>query len=263
MSELASRTDQPGRAPRPNHSVERAIELLTLIAGKPAALSQLADALGVHKSTVLRTMQTLEDAGFARRDELGRYSVGTRMIELAFRTLEEIDIRELAGTHLSTLSEVCGQTIHLAIRVDTDVVYIDKREATTPVRMFSQLGRHLPLHCTALGKSMLAFGPPRISEQLLSTIELIPMTEHTIITRQELEADLARARERGFSYDDSENEISVHCIGAPIFSTSGRVDAAVSISVPRAYFSRDDLFALAPALRSTADAISRTIGGRP
>ncbi|MFC0526662.1 IclR family transcriptional regulator [Phytohabitans kaempferiae] len=249
--------------PRANQGVERALTALTLLAEEPATLAQLAAGLGVHKSSVLRMLQTMEARSFVRRDDQQRYHLGSQLFALANRALEDMDLREVAADALTKLASSCGHTVKLAERQGTDVVYIDKRESRMPVRSYSRVGARLPMHCTALGKAMLAFRPPPDADDIIARCTMLPRTERTHTTPEALREDLAEVRRRGFAVDERENEDSVRCIAAPIRNVHSVAEAAVSISVPTALATLDELLELHPLLVEAADTVSSRFGWNP
>ena len=143
-----------------SQSLSRALIILSALGEGPKSLEQLAIQLGVHKSTVLRLLRTMESERFVRRDAGHRYFLGSRLFELSNRALEQRDVRTLARPHLSALNSSTGQTIHLATYESGEAIYIDKFDAIQSVRMYSRVGRPAPLHCTAVGKVLVAGRPP-------------------------------------------------------------------------------------------------------
>ena len=144
-----------------SQSLSRALTILGELGEGAKSLEQLATRLDVHKSTVLRLLRTMESERFVRRDAGHRYMLGSRLFELANRALEQRDVRTVARPHLSALNSSTGQTIHLATYESGEAVYIDKFDAIQSVRMYSRVGRPAPLHCTAVGKVLVAGRPDR------------------------------------------------------------------------------------------------------
>lgn len=255
--------DSSGVSRRLNQGLDRALELLALLAEGPATLTELTVQSGVHKTTVLRMLQTLELRGFVKKIDSSTYRLGTRLFSLAHRALEDLDVRTVAAEALTQLAEACGQTIHLAVRDGFDIVYIDKREGRTAVRMYSRIGARLPMYCTALGKAMLANYPRDVRASMAAQFKYHALTPDTITSAEGLLADLELVRERGYAIDERENEENIRCIAAPVRRASGRAHAAISISVPVSLMELDELIAHAPLLVETADLVSREYGWEP
>ena len=243
-----------------SQTVDRALALLERMAVEPQSLGMLAEHLGVHKSTALRLAQSLERAGIARRGPDGLYTPGTRLLSIASRVLDDFDIRDIARPHLSKLNQETGHTLHLASLVDRDVIYIDKYESTSSIRMYSQIGKTALLHASGVGKAILAFQPEPILDDILSNIDFQRYTPQTLADRDSLLAELRAIEARGYAFDLGEFEEIILCIAAPIRSADGSVSSAVSVSAPKPLVSLDDLKALLPRLLGVTDAISRECG---
>jgi DNA-binding IclR family transcriptional regulator len=243
-----------------SQTVERAVAIIEQISDRPASLGEVAERLGVHKSTALRLLQTLERAGFARRDEGGRYNVGTRLIGIATKALDSLDLREIARPHLTRLNQACGHTIHLASLLDGDIVYIDKYEGRTSVRMYSRIGKTASAHASGVGKAILCHLDKAQLDELLAGITWVRHTAKTLVTEDAFRAELADVRERGYARDDGEFEEIINCVAAPIRSSNGQVRSAISISAPKMVTPLAELELLVPDLLATAEAISRDYG---
>lgn len=236
------------------------MSIIEQIADRPASLSDVADQLGVHKSTALRLLHTLERAGFARRGSTGHYMIGSRLIGIAYKALDSLDLREIARPHLTRINREYGHTIHLATLLDDEIVYIDKYEGHTSVRMYSRIGKVASPYASGVGKAILAFQSDSAVERLLPPAPLLRHTDKTISDVSALRAELERIREAGFARDDGEFEDIIVCIAAPIRSADGAVESAFSISTPRMLMPLNELDELVPELLSTAEAISRDYG---
>lgn len=243
-----------------SQTVDRALSLLERIAAEPQTLGMLADHLGVHKSTALRLVGSLERAGLARRREDGKYILGTRLLSIASKALEDFDLREVARPYLSRLNDICGHTLHLASLIDDEVIYIDKYEGNSSIRMYSRIGKTASLYASGVGKVILAYQvEPRLGN-LIGSIDFQRHTPNTITSEHKLRKELAAICERGYGFDMGEFEDMIHCIAAPIRAADGSVASAVSISAPKMLVSLDDLKELLPDLTKATDAVSRDYG---
>ncbi|MFC4944408.1 IclR family transcriptional regulator [Pseudonocardia sp. GCM10023141] len=214
-------------------SVRKALSVLQHVAGRGGGgvgLTELATALGHDKSTVLRLCTPLLEADLLQRDAgTGRFGLGPGTVRLGQHYLDGLDLRTVAAPQLTRLLEQTGSTCHLVVRDGLDVVYIDKKENTAVVRMASRIGHRLPLHCTAVGKSILAFGPADLVDEAVAA-GLRAITDRTIAEPTALRAELTRVRRRGYAIDDRENEPDVRCVAAPVFDHAGHIAGAVSVS---------------------------------
>ena len=245
-----------------SQTVTRALTLLGRIAEEPQSLAMLADHISVHKSTALRLAASLEEVGFVRRREDGKYVLGSGLFNLASKALDGFDVRDVARPHLTRLHHMCGHTVHLASFIDDQVIYVDKYEGDAAIRMYSRIGRSASLHASGVGKVILAFQEEATLKDLLPTIAYERYTENTLVTEEALREELARTRERGYGVDNREFEDVIHCIAAPIRRADGSVTSAVSISVPTMLVTFDQLEELLPDLVGAADAASREYGWR-
>ncbi|MFG1621097.1 IclR family transcriptional regulator [Kribbella sp. NPDC049227] len=239
-----------------SQSLARALQILASLGEGERSLDQLAQELGVHKTTVLRLLRTMEADRFVRRDDAHRYRLGSRLFALADAAREQHVVREVAAPHLRQLNQKTGQTVHLAAWESGEVIYVDKLDSVRSVRMYSQIGVPAALHCTAVGKVLLAAQPKRIREALLESIEYHAFTPQTITAPDALRAELDAVRAQGWAQDRAEHESFINCIGAPVADQHGRIVGAVSISVPDVLLDYGQVLELLPELLATTKAIS-------
>jgi len=246
-----------------SQSVGKALQILVQLGSGPATLDQLAAALDVHKTTVLRLLRTLAEQHFVFRDGSHRYHLGARVHELSSRGLEQREVRAIASPHLRAFNRAHGRTTHLSELAGTEIVYIDKLESHDHVRMASRIGLRAPLHSTAAGKVLLADLPRDELDAVLADLSFPRITPNTITDRAGFLAELATVREQGWAHDREENEPSINCIGAPVRGASGRAVAAVSVSVPDIVTGYDELLELLPGLLTVTERISLDCGWQP
>jgi DNA-binding IclR family transcriptional regulator len=259
-SPMAETKEQPVEGTK---SLDRALTVLLEIAargGRGMTLSECAGALGYSKPTTHRILQTLTRRDFLRLDEeRGTFTLGVTNLRLGIEFLESIDLRREALPMLRALAESTGETAHLGRLSGTDVVYIEKVESSHAVRMYSRVGDTMPAYSTGVGKAILAFLDEAELDRHLPA-DLAPRTVNTITDRGALREELERTRERGFSFDDVENENGIRCTGAPIFDHSGRVQAAISVAGPATRMTVERLDELGPVVRAHADVVSSRAG---
>lgn len=243
-----------------SQTLDRSLRIMEFLANGPKRVSDVASELGVHHSTALRLMQTLRSRRFIYREEDGTYRLGPAVLALAQRALDGFDVRKIAIAEMRTLNELTRETIHLAVLVEKDVVYIEKIERRHPMRMFSRIGYVAPPHCTGVGKAILAYLPDEYRTNILSRTSLEPYTDNTITDKQELLEHLHIIRELGYATDEEEHEVGIRCIAAPVRDSGGVVRASVSVASPTATMKREELLEFAPDLIHAADAISYGLG---
>jgi DNA-binding IclR family transcriptional regulator len=246
-----------------SQSLDKALQILRHLGTGPASLDQLATALGVHKTTVLRLLRTLAEQHFVFRDGHHRYHLGSQVFELAGRGLDQREVRGIAAPHLAAFNRAHGRTTHLSELSGSEIVYIDKLESQDHVRMASRIGLRAPVHSTAAGKVLVADLPPAELESVLAGVTFARMTPNTLTSREDYLAELAQVRAQGWAHDREENEHSINCIGAPVRDASGRAVAAVSVSVPDIVLTDEQVLELLPALLTVTEKISRDCGWRP
>ena len=240
-------------------TVHRATQIIELIAEGPRSTAQVAEHFQVHPSTIFRQLQTLERASFLIRYSDGTFAIGPRIIAIAQQALDTLDLRRIAHDALRRLHARTGHTLHLAQLIEGQVIYIDKVEDASGVRMYSRIGLPVRLNCTGVGKVVLAQLTPARRAELLAGVDWTRHTPHTL-GPVELERDLERIAERGWGVDDGEHEEFVNCLAAPISDSTGTVVGALSLTSLRMVA---DLAALRGHLQrvlDTARTISTALG---
>jgi len=197
-------------------------------------ISELACELHLDRSTIYRILLSLEKCGLVEKDkETGGYSLGLFTFEIGNAYLNRIDLPKVSKPIMTDLGLKVQETVHLAVLSGTEIVYVDKVDSPRPLGIMSKIGQRAPLHCTALGKVLLAFQPEDDLKRILPQLKLIALTSNTIISRQRLMEELRAIRRQGYALDHREIEEDVECIGAPIRNHLGDVIAALSISGPQ------------------------------
>ncbi|MFJ3217737.1 IclR family transcriptional regulator [Kitasatospora sp. NPDC086801] len=255
---------KPATERNQSSSLRRALAVLGHVRdhsdGRGVPLAQLAEALGLNKSTVLRLAGPLLDEHLLDRDrETGWFRLGHGSLRLGQAYLSTLDLRSVAAEHLRRLQREAGETVHLTVWQAPGIVYLDKVEDETNVRMASRVGSRAPAYCTATGKAILAWLPDEAVTEVVAA-GLRPVTAWTISDETRLRADLARIRARGYSIDDRENEPEVRCVAAPIFDHTGEVTAALSVSGLTSRMTAARVRALGPVVAQAGLRISRELG---
>jgi DNA-binding IclR family transcriptional regulator len=243
-------------------SVDRTLDVLEALASRRAAtgISELSQIVGLHVSTVHRLLATLVDRGYVRQDpESSRYHLGSRVFTLSSAADVHLDLRLVARPYLERLMRGSGETANLVTLGDGEVVYLDQVASMHLVKMFTAPGMRAPLYCTGTGKAMLAYAPPEVVEAALAaTFER--RTPKTLVTREALEAQLARIRKLGYSLDDEEMEEGVRCIAVALFDRRRQVVGAISVSGPTTRVTHERVERIAPLVTALADELSHQLG---
>jgi DNA-binding IclR family transcriptional regulator len=241
-------------------TVARAVAAIKYLGEKPRTLSQVAAHLGTHKSTALRLLQTLEQTGFARQDDNGRYAVGFELVAIGQNALEDIDLYTVAHPRLVTLSKRLGYTLHLGHLVGHEIVYLDKVEGRGAVKMYSSVGSTAILHTSAIAKAIIAYLDEPLLDEVLARIDYKPYTSTTFTTPSAFARELTLTSERGWAEDNGEFEDFINCVGVPIRGATGAVRAAISLTALRALVPLDVLRESVAEISAVANDISRECG---
>lgn len=247
-------------------SVERALTILRLFLACDEDLSgsDISRRIDLPQSTTFRLLQTLAAGGFVEQARgLNRYRLGVTCLELGNAFLKRSDLRQRALGLLQALRDETGETVHLAVFADREVVYLEKLAGLHAIGLMgSRVGGRSPAYCTGLGKALLAYLPEEEIRRHLGSGPLTRYTPTTITDIDLLLEELAAIRARGYAVDNQEHEPGVVCVAAPIFD-SGGIAAAVSVSGPVDRMGAEGAGALlAEWTLRTAAAISVQGGGR-
>jgi IclR family transcriptional regulator, KDG regulon repressor len=239
------------------NSVVRALAILSLfdLDHSEMGVSQVAELVGLHKSTAHRLLRTLESQGFVTKTERSKYVLGRKIFELGALAYAQGGFHGIVLEELGRLMERTNETAHLAVLDDVDVLYLEKVESQRPLRMPSAVGRRQPADRTALGKVLLAHLDSRDLSRLQNRLRGDP---------DPLEADalireLQTVRADGYAVDREELEQGLMCIAAPVTTLSGEVCAAVSVSGPTSRL-HDDVEGKALLVRECCGALSIRLG---
>lgn len=227
-------------------SSERSLRLLSVLAhqGRPMSLAELIEALNLPKATVHRMCMQLMECGFVSRDLNERdFVVGPALRKLALDTLNHGSLRGLRHEVLAGLLAQVGETCNFTTLDGAGVLYLDRVEAPWPWRLTLDVGAHVPLHCTASGKLFLAFMSAKQREAMLRTLDLQPITEHSIATVEALRKECNIIRERGYAFDREEFVLGLVAIAIPVRDASGEVRAALAVHAPAAHAAGEGLAA--------------------
>jgi DNA-binding IclR family transcriptional regulator len=246
-------------------ALDRAFAVLDLLGESetPLGLAQVASSLQLHKSTAHRFLMVLEKHRMVERTVGGKFRLGLRLFDLGNRAIEQYDLRERAQPHLRRLVAETEETAHLCILEGAHVIYIDKIEPARSVRMITRIGASNPVHCTSVGKAMLAFLPEERLTDILGRLRFERYTNHTLSTVEALRAEIEKTRRRGYAVDDEEFEEGLRCIAVPVLDAQRLPVAAVSVSGPSFRVTAQKLPSIANHLLQCVRGISMDMGFIP
>jgi IclR family transcriptional regulator, acetate operon repressor len=229
-------------------------------AREPMALAAVAHKVGMHPTTTLRMLESLRARGMVRLSDDGRYEVGPATLELGKSFLGRISISRFAQEAVEALAAKVDETASVGVLDEGQVLYIAIAQGQQEFGIQSLPYARHPLHCTALGKALLADLPPQRVEELLGASPLEPLTPNTITDCGRLRAELASVAARGYAVDDEERMPGVLCIAAPVRDHSGKAAGAISASGPAFRMRRAGVGRLAHAVMESAAATGNKLG---
>jgi DNA-binding IclR family transcriptional regulator len=245
-------------------AVERAMQILSSFDNGHAerGVSEVAQATGLHKATAHRILVTLFNGGFLERTADGeRFRLGLRLMELGLGALRSLDFRRAAFPYMQQLVERFQEICTLSMFDRGQVLYVEVVHSQRSLTIAARVGRHLPVHCTASGKVLLAFLPTEVVEPVLNA-PLAVYTEKTITAPDKLREELKVVRQRGYALADEEFEVGIWAISAPIRDMDGNVIAALSMPFPMNRLRRERIPEIAQALLEAANAVSAHVQAR-
>jgi len=243
-------------------ALQRGLRLLQLFSESPRGLTakQVANLSRLPVSTVHRFLVNLQRAGFLNCSGEGIYHLGIACFSIGQAALGQLDIRRLSLPYLRELNHQTRETIHLTVRHGLSAVYVEKLDSPEPLRIYSRMGAGVPLHCTAVGKILLAYLPQEEQNEVIRQLDLKRLTPNTVGSLQELQTELYRVRKNGYACDMEEHELHIRCIAAPIWDHTGGVHASLSITAPMVRMPVNRLRQLAPLVQRAGAQISRELG---
>ncbi len=257
------------REPRYSQSLERGLAILSCFTPKRPVLgiADIADELGMSRSTTHRYVITLLALGYLEQGASRKYRLGLRVTDLGMSALNSTGLREHASPYLEELRQRTSYTVSLGVLDGPELLYVDQarsfRRGQSQASVDARTGSRLPAYCTAMGKLLLANLPEADQRELIGQLKLTKHGPNTITSKKALKDELAEVHEANFAVDDEELAKALYSIAAPVRNEARQVVAAVEIAVPSATISLGELVdALGPHLVSTADRISARLGYR-
>ena len=246
-------------------SVARALTLIELLAqeNRDLSLTELSKKAGWPKSTVHGLIATLRDYHMIEQSEVtGYYRLGIRLFELGNIVMRSWDIGTIAKPYLQKLNNNLGEMVQLAMEDKGEVLYLEKIDSNRMMRIVSEIGIRLPMHCSGLGKALLAYREESEIKKILTQKGMRAMTSHTIVTIPAFLKEAERIRERGYAMDDQEIMDGLRCVAVPVFDANDQVNYAVSISGFYGNLRGEHLKNIIAGLKDAAKNISYDLGYR-
>ncbi|MDG4669380.1 IclR family transcriptional regulator [Mycobacterium sp. 236(2023)] len=242
-------------------SIERSFEILEIMGSVsgPIGVSELAERTGLPMPTIHRLIRTLLNLGYVRQLPSRRYALGPRLIRLGESATQQFGTS--SRTHLAELVEEIGETANMAVLDATMAVYVAQVPSAHSMRMFTEVGRRVHLHCTGVGKALLMQMPDATVRNVLARAGMPRSTDHTITDADAMIDELHRSRERGYAIDEAEQEIGVRCYAVPVPNAPSVT--AVSISGPAGRVTLEAAERFVPILQRVAKELSSDFQREP
>ncbi|MES2391628.1 MAG: IclR family transcriptional regulator [Acidobacteriota bacterium] len=238
-----------------------ALKIIELLAESKHGLSlaDLTQMCGLSKSTVHYLLVTLERCGYVRKDSRGgRYMAGIKLLAVANAALHNLALRQRTAPYLFSLRLKTGLGVHLAIYEHQEAMVIAKLDSSER-RLASWVGKRMDLHCTGIGKAIMAYLSEEEREDVIKRYGLARKNDNTLCNRRRLQADLDQVVRLQYALDNEEDELGMRCIGVPIIGPDTRPVAAVSISGSVSQLTPERIPALAAEVKTTAHSIREAI----
>ena len=242
-------------------TVDRALQLLEILAEHPTGMQpkEIEEVLELNKVTVHRLLATLENRGFIER--MGNaYVIGLKLVELSSMKLSNVELKTEAAPYLRELVTRLGLPVQMAILEGTEAVFIDKIESRNSFRMYSQIGKRIPLYASGVGKVLLLQEGDEEIRQKLETVEFTAFTPKTLTSVEEVIEAIKVARKKGYAVDDEEHEKGIFCVAAPIYDYRDKVIAAISVGDINKHFVKGTNAKQIELIKETAKEISKRLG---
>lgn len=256
-----------GKAPRTGtvQSLVRSISILNALAKEEhgLTLTDLAQKIGLAPSTAHRLLTTLQQERSVRFDQdRSVWLIGVQAFVVGNAFVRSRDVLTMSRPYMRRLMEESGETVNLAVEDQGEAVYLAQVECRQMMQAIAKPGGRVPLHCSGIGKALLASMPDREVAKILRRRGLERMTDKTIDTPARLRDSLTRIRSLGYAFDDEENAIGLRCVAAVVHDEYGEPLAGLSLSGPMARIPDDRMPLLGGIVSKTAAAITAALGGR-
>ena len=245
-------------------ALTRGLDVLDMLARRrEATLTEVAEETGLAASTAYRILETLRGRDYAHFTQAtGIYRLGIRAFETGYAFVSQTHLKDVAEPRMRKLAEELGESVNLAVLDRGEVVYIHQTEGRGMMRLFTRMGARAPVHCTGVGKCLLAWLP---KDEILPHLPAEPFarfTPYTITTQAKFLSVLATVKRQGYALDDEEREEGVSCVTAPIRGVRGEVVAALSVSGPTTRIKRRGITALKTAVKAATREISEGLAAQ-
>lgn len=246
-------------------SVVKAVKIMNLFSTSDPQLSlaEISKRLNMPKSTAHNLLNTLLSEGLIEKVNNDHYALGRAVIALTQNVLVNVELRDRAAPLLRQLADSCDESVYLAIKDGNHMLYIYAIESSQRLLARSAVGDRAMMHCTGLGKAILAYLPQEDVSSINAATGMPRFTENTFSEIDTLQAELKNTRQRGYSMDNQEHEMNTFCVAGPIFDAAGQIIGACSVSGADPEIINGRAKVIANEVMHTAQEISRRMGYVP
>lgn len=243
-------------------SLQKAVNIIDYLASEgEKGVTEVSKHFKISKSGAYNILHTLELNHLIQKNETNdKYHLGIRLFELGNIVRSRFELRKIALKHMEEIVSKTNETVHLTIFNDKEIIYVESAQPENKLAFSPVIGRRVHMHCTGVGKAILAYQPENVIDSIIQQGELPRFTPNTITDPEKLKEHLKEIRERGYSIDDIEHEFGVRCVGAPIRNEKGEVFASMSITGPSPRFPDNKIDEYSKLLMEVTNKISRQLG---
>ncbi len=245
-----------------SQSLQNGIDALMFLSSKRSAgVTEIAQAIGVNKSTAFRIMQTFLAGNIVEKNpETLCYKLGPAILRLSQQYYSGLNAASISKPYMVRLSEGFGESVHLCTLSNNRAVVVEQVTAEGRLIANAKIGEAEPLHCSSVGKCLLAYADDIKQEKMLREMTFEKHTEKTITDESALKIELAKIKEKGYALDDCELSEEIRCIGAPIFNSKGECGFSIGVSGAKSRMTQEKILKIAEGLKKVSGAISSELG---
>ena len=243
-------------------AIQKMDQILTFVQQKKeTTFSEVCTELNFAKSSTYRLLSCLMNLGYLRQNSNGKIELGIRLFELGYQMSKNIDLIDIAHPHLETLSLKTGYMVHLGVlKQNGEGVFLDRIDCREYTLTDTAIGGRVKLHCSAVGKALLAWQEPEILNAIIEKMEFDRCTSHTITDKEQFAEEMKLTKMRGYSVDNTEHENYIIGIGVPVFDWENHVVAGISIGAFKSEFNIGTIDFFVESLKAASRAITKSIG---
>lgn len=243
-------------------SLQKAIHILDSIAAHgELGITEISQAFGITKSSVFNILHTFKENNWVEKNPITeKYRLGLRLFEIGNIVRSGLKLREIAVPFMKELIDETGETAHLTVVDNGQIVYIESAQPENKLSIASVIGRRVHMHCTGVGKAILAFQDQETIDDIIRTHDLPSFTPSTITDPQRLKDHLLEIQKKGYAVDNMEHEHGVKCVSAPIYNERGEVFASMSLSGPSPRFPEERVEEYSTLIINATQRVSKLLG---